>query len=128
MKIVIETIPHKKQRYPTPGDWWFEKNGVWHIRVSQLSDWRYEILIAVHELVEMALCKTWCVSEVDVTNFDIQFEAERAAGKHTSQDEPGDDPRAPYRTAHFVATTIERIFAVALCVDWGKYDKEVVEL
>ena len=34
MKIVIETIPHAQQRYPTCGDWYTDDSGL-HIKVSE---------------------------------------------------------------------------------------------
>lgn len=48
MNVKIEIIPHTGQRYPTVGDWLFEENGDLTIRISKLSDWRREMLIAVH--------------------------------------------------------------------------------
>src|SRR6516165_10297182 len=97
MKITIEVIPHKAQRYPTVGDWWFDKNGDLEIRVSALSDWRLESLIAVHELWEVLLCKHTGITEASVTEFDVEFEKRRAPGDDS---EPGDSPKAPYRSEH----------------------------
>lgn len=124
MKIVIETIPHKKQRYPTVGDWYTRK-GVLHIRVSQMSDWRYELLVALHELVEVSLCKHRGITEAETDAFDIAFEKARKPG---NEDEPGDDPKAPYRKEHFFATSVERLMAAELNVDWNKYDREIYDL
>jgi hypothetical protein len=126
--IIIKTIPHKEHRYETPGDYWRDDDGTRQIRVSKCSDWRYELLIAVHELIEFGLLDCWCISEPDVKAFDEMFEKERTEGKHKPEDEPGDDPRAPYRKHHFTATTIERILAHELGVDWAAYDQEVMNL
>ncbi len=93
--------------------------------MSKMSDWRYEMLIAVHELIEVALCKKDGISDVMVDQFDMDFEKNRAPG---DQSEPGDDPRAPYRKQHFVATTIERQLAVELGVDWDEYGKAIESL
>ena len=124
MKIIIETIPHKKQRYPTVGDWYTRK-GVLHIRVSKMKDWRHELLVALHELVEVNLCKQRGISEKIVDAFDIAFEKARKPG---NDDEPGDDPKAPYRKEHFFATNIEALMSAELGVDWAKYEKEVYGL
>lgn len=124
MKIIIETIPHKRQRYPTVGDW-YTKKGTLHIRVSKMSDWRYELLVALHELVEVQLCKNRGVTQKAVDAFDIAFEKRRKSG---NEDEPGDDPKAPYRKEHFFATSVERLMAAELGVDWGKYDEEIISL
>ena len=56
MKVVIETVPHEDHRYPTVGDYW-EQDGVDHVRVSAMRDWRYEFLVAIHEMIEMTLTK-----------------------------------------------------------------------
>lgn len=86
-----------------------------------------ELLVAIHELVEMSLCEAFCVSEIEVTNFDKLFESERESGQHGNA-EPGDDCRAPYRKYHFTATNIERILSESLVVDWNKYEDEIKRL
>ena len=43
MKIVIETIPHGQQRYPTAGDWVFEATGL-KIWVSDLATLTWKLL------------------------------------------------------------------------------------
>jgi hypothetical protein len=125
MKIHVETIPHSEQRYPTVGDYW-SADGVQHIRVSHMVDWRYEVLVAMHELVEMALTRHRGISEPRITEFDLEFERSREQGRGFS--EPGDHPDAPYRKEHFFATNIERLFAAELDVDWFVYDEYVESL
>lgn len=120
-KIVIEFIPHNKQRYETVGDWYY-RNRELHIRVSMMSDWRYEILVAIHELAEVMLCKHRGIPAAAVDAFDMAFEKARKPG---NEDEPGDDPKAPYRKEHFFATNIERALALELGVDWATYDAEI---
>lgn len=126
MRIVIESIPHKNQRYPTVGDWFWENpsttDATIQIKVSQLSDWRREALIAVHELVEILLCTNDVVSEEAVDKFDKAFEANRHPD---NTDEPGDDPKAPYVKQHCIATGIERILAANLGVNWKEYEEEI---
>ncbi len=125
MRITIETIAHEQQRYQTCGDWYYDEEGNLTIRVSQLSDWRREALIAVHELVEVLLCKHDGVTQESVDIFDKQFEATRAPDNF---DEPGDDPSAPYVKQHCVATGIERLLAAQLGVNWKEYEKELDRL
>ena len=117
MKIDIETIPHNCQRYPTCGDF-LTSGDVMGIKVSEMGDWRYEMLIAIHELVEVMLCKQAGIPEALVDQFDMDYEKNRKPGDHS---EPGDDLRAPYRRQHFVATNIERQIAHELGVDWQAY-------
>ena len=128
MNIAVKTIPHAEQRYPTCGDWWFTESGDLEIRVSKMSDWRYECLVAFHELCEVLICKQTGVTTQMVDDFDIQYEKDRALGKYTSEQEPGDDPSCPCRVAHFIATNCERVLSVALGVLWHEYEKEVVSL
>lgn len=129
MNINIEIIPHETHRYPTVGDWWFDEQGNIQIRVSKLSDWRREALIAVHELAEVLMCKHDGVSQESVDEFDKQFEAKREAGELTDEyAEPGDSSDAPYVKQHCVATGIERVLAAELGVKWREYERELEEL
>jgi antirestriction protein len=122
LHIVIETIDHSKQRYPTVGDWQIDKAGNLHITISKMSDQRYEFLVAAHEMIEAYLAIRAGVSPTAVDKFDEAYEAKRKPGDDS---EPGDDPRAPYYRQHQVETGIERLLAVELGVNWGDYDREV---
>jgi hypothetical protein len=126
MKIVIETIDNSLQRYKTCGDYWIDADGTWQIRVSKMSCWQREFLVAIHELAEMAQCIHKGIKEEDISIFDIQFEKERELGLHTPEEEPGDSIKAPYREEHFIATNIERVMSVPLQVLWSDYDNEIV--
>lgn len=136
MKIVIETIPHDQQRYPTCGDWYYTDEPttpevgaptekVLHIKVSNLSDRRREALIAIHELVEVMLCEHDGVTQEAVDDFDKAYEATRQEGDVS---EPGDDEKAPYRDQHCFATGIERLLASRLGVGWKEYESELEQL
>lgn len=125
MNINIETIPHEQHRYTTVGDWWFDEQGNLQIRVSDLGDWRKEALIAVHELVEVLMCKHDGVSTESVDAFDKAFETNRAAD---NEDEPGDEPDAPYVRQHCIATGVERILAAQLGVAWKPYEQQLGDL
>jgi hypothetical protein len=125
MKIQVEAIPHEQQRYPTVGDYWTE-NGIEQIRVSKMIDWRYELLVTVHELIEMALTKHRGISEEAISEFDIAYERLRELGM--VKGEPGDAPKSPYKQEHFFATNVERLLAAELDVDWFEYDQYVNEL
>lgn len=125
MKIVIKTVPHASQRYSTVGDWTFDADGNLTIKVSQLSNWRREMLVAVHELVEVLKCKHDGVTQESVDAFDNEYEANRKEG---DESEPGDDPAAPYVKQHCLATGIERILAAELGVNWKEYEEELNSL
>jgi hypothetical protein len=122
MNILIRTIDHKKQRYPTVGDWEFIEPGP-HlvIRVSDLGDPKLNTLIAIHELVEAILCKfngpeitTQIVDEFDLS--------------HPELEEPGESLNCPYMTQHLVASDVEKMIADRLKVDWNSYCEKVKSL
>ena len=122
LKVVIETIDHSQQRYPTVGDWQIDKAGNLHITVSKMSDQRYEFLVGMHEVIEAYLALHAGISPAAVDKFDRAYEAKRKPGDDS---EPGDDPRAPYNKQHVFAERIERLLATELGVDWSAYSKEV---
>ena len=133
MNIEFKVIPHKDQRYATCGDYWITDD-VWHVRVSRMSDRRYEWLVFLHELIECTLCKVRGVKLDDIDSFDIAYEAARSTHKRYApcgcliQEEPGNDKHAPYFAQHQVATKCERLIALVLKVSWRKYDAEVASL
>lgn len=122
MNIRVLTIPHKKQRYATVGDYYEKKEfgkTVVHFRISALPDPRYEQLILIHELVEYFLVKLLCISLKEIDDFDTSFQGEG---------DPGDDFNAPYYFQHQTASAVERICAVAMGVRWLDYEKAMVSL
>jgi hypothetical protein len=100
MDITVNVIPHFEQRYPTTGDWRFYKNWtrgngdeveMLSIAVSEMGDWRYEFLIAVHEIIEAGLCKHAGIDEPTVKRFDELYEIRRtvnAGGVYAGEDGP----------------------------------------
>lgn len=125
MKIQLQTIPHSEQPYETVGNWTNLSDGSIQIDVSDMGNEDYALLVAVHELVEVWLCNKRSITDEAVSAFDIEYEKNRPEG---DESEPGDHPDAPYRKEHFFATNIERMIALELGVDWGKYDKAVMSL
>ncbi len=119
INIRIGTVAHSHQRYDTVGDWHGNTPGNTSIVVSELSDWRYEFLVGLHELVEATLCQARGVTDEAVTAFDKEY---------IGDDEPGDDPRAPYFNEHMFATAVERMVASELGVSWDDYDAALKEL
>jgi hypothetical protein len=126
MKIIIETIPHGEQRYPTVGDYWEDPDGTVQVRVSEMDDWRYVILVAVHEIIEMMLTRHRGIDEETISKFDIAFEQARERGEVVG--EPGDAANSPYQREHFFATNLERLLAAELGVDWWVYEHYVDHL
>jgi hypothetical protein len=122
--IVIDIIPHARQRYETVGDYFFT-DGILHIRVSGMKDNKFELLVAIHELIEVMLTENDGVAEPDIAAFDKRFEEARVEG---NLDEPGDDSGAPYKKQHCIATAVERMMCALLNVDWKEYERTVNEL
>lgn len=121
MNIIIKTIPNNEQRPEVDGcDWFFDGNGDLQVRVSPMSDWRYEALLGIHEAVEAIMCKHNGVTQRQVDEFDGQF-----ARAHAVDVNAGDDPQAPYKREHCLATAVERILCAELEVDWKAYDDEL---
>lgn len=119
-KIVIEVIDHTAQRYDTAGDWWFDPDGTLHVAVSKMSDPRYTVLLAMHELTEAILCRHAGVTTEQVDAWDM--------GEGADLDEPGDDPRAPYHDQHDASSVVERFLAHQLAVNWNAYGDAFNEL
>ena len=115
MRIIIETIEHKDQRYNTVGDWQFIGDEL-IIKVSKLEDERLEFLVGLHELVEAYLCKVYGITSEQVDAFDMA---------HEDDIDPGGIPTAPYYRQHLFATVVEHIIAGELDVDWDAYETAI---
>ena len=127
MNVSIKVIPHSEQRYETCGDWQW-KGDTLEITVSALGNWKYEMAVALHELIEVLLCKHSGITQKSADAFDIAYEKDRLRGKYTADQEPGDDPDAPYSLQHSFATGIERMFIFAVGASWGSYNSAITSL
>jgi hypothetical protein len=125
MNILIKSIPHKSHRYPTCGDWWFDEDGTLQIRVSDEMPEKSQQLVVLHELAEVMMCQSQGITQKQVDEFDMNFEANRAPD---DESEPGDSPSAPYHVQHSLATAIERIACSEMGIAWSDHDKEVGKL
>jgi hypothetical protein len=79
-------------------------------------------LIAIHELIEAALCEVAGITEKQVDEFDMSAEIQDFAG------EPGDLHDAPYYRQHQIASGIERLLAAEMGVDWLTYERHISEV
>lgn len=112
-RIIIETIDFDQRRYPTQGDWFYDADGNLIIQVISeevLPNVKMDILapenflIALHELIEVMLCRANGITQEQVDEFDFAFKGDG---------EPGDQPDAPYRAQHRKAMIAEHLVA-----DW----------
>lgn len=101
-------------------DWYFDGLGNLQVRVSPMSDWRREVLLAIHETVEALMCRHNGVTQAAVDAFDLEYDKTHAFDLNA-----GDDPKAPYVREHCLATAIERILCAEFGVCWSDYDREL---
>jgi hypothetical protein len=106
--IVIKAIPKGEMRYPTVGDWWFDGEQL-HIRVTDDVPENEQFTVALHELVEVWLCKNRGITQEAVDDFDIRGPGAEYCSENGI--EPGDHPDAPYRREHRFAMLIEHLMA-----------------
>jgi len=111
--VKIETVAPKEMRYRTVGDWFFSGEGCLVIQVADTGNWVYNILVAIHELIEVVLCQIAGVTQKQVDRFDLA---------HQDDEDPGSHPKAPYHDQHLVAMGIEMILAGRIGVKWRKYE------
>ena len=57
MNTVILSVPYKRMRYATYGDYLHLADDSVEITVIELADWRHEFLIALHEFIEEAVTR-----------------------------------------------------------------------
>ncbi len=126
--IEVWELIDEPMRYHTAADWICNADGSLTVLVPRMSDPRYPILLALHETIEATLCAEHGIKQSVVDEFDKLFEAEREAGLHRPEEEPGNDDRSPYRRPHCVATVIEQMLAEEMNVDWESYSKEIASL
>jgi hypothetical protein len=121
MNITIKIVPESEMRAEVDGaDWYWDRNGDLQVRVTPMSDWRREILLAVHEMVEALMCKVNGVTQASVDKFDLEYDK-----THTFDFDAGDAAGAPYEREHCLATAIERILCAEFKVNWESYDREL---
>jgi hypothetical protein len=117
----LKVIPHNQQRYNTIGDWFYYYNDELQVRVSSLNDVQMEQCIALHEIIEAHICYSMGVTEEMVDKFDLTYPP-------MAENEPGDDPMAPYYRAHQVASACERMIAYAIGVPWDIYEARCADV
>ena len=115
--IEIRTHPHDFHRYATLGDY-VGHGRLRFIQVSEMGNYKYEFLVALHELIEQSLQIERGISEEVITEFDTTFKGEG---------EPGDSPEAPYYKEHQFATKIEKLVCEELGLDWSVYGRYLNE-
>ena len=124
MLLKVEVIDHRDQRYETCGDWQIDLDGTICVKVSDTGDRRSNLLVGIHETVEAMLCREHGVLEMDVDSFDINFDLSHKL----DEEEPGEDPKAPYFKEHAIADVVERLLATQIGLPWRKHSDRVDSL
>lgn len=114
------TLPYKQMpNFPDIGDWKINAdNSLAAVLAADTGNDISNAAILLHEFIEGILCWIHGVREEDVLRFDKMWFEEQSQGKHTEDDEPGYDPRSPYRDWHLVAERFEREFVEQCGMMW----------
>ncbi len=116
------------QRNEGVGDYFENGDSSWTILATEMPNPRHSDLILSHEFIEVLLIRAAGIPEPIINAFDAYFEEKRKAGQVGPDDEPGDDPTAPYHKEHVLATKIERILCEeGFNLPWEEYCKAVNE-
>ena len=116
----VNVIPQSKQRYPTVGDWIFNGLGDLNMKISDMGNPKYELMVAIHEMIEAYLCRERGISEESVTAFDTSEYGLKL-------EDPGADPKAPYHKENMFALEIEKMLCKEFGLDWDKYEQCLAE-
>jgi len=127
-EVVIKVIPHENHRMPTLGDWWIDEKGILQVRASDIGNWKSEMCLGMHEAAEGISCTAKGITAKEVDEFDEKFESEREQGLHADDDEPGEDPRAPYHDQHLFAEGIDTLFRGNLGVTHKEWNDDFYSL
>lgn len=128
MRILIETVPHKRNRNNQVGDYRYLEDGTLYVTVSDLGDDNMNWLIGIHEMIEERTSKNEGISEHEITEYDEKYEKKRENGLVDINSENGFSSDCIYKKYHTIATGIEMILAAQLGVDWTEYEQKVNEL
>lgn len=124
-RIIIKPIQPENHRYPTVGDYFYDKDGdTLTIFVSRMQDWRSELAVAIHELFESVASIAADIECSDIDLFDMEYERKRPENDFS---EPGADEEAPYHAQHVGATLVEREVCLKLDLSWEKHEGNVNE-
>jgi len=119
MKIEVQIVPHRMQRYPTCGDYFLDDNNDIQIRISECPDWRVEAAVLVHELVELILVRRQDIALSDIDAWDKNY---------VGDDEPGNNPCAPYHKPHVFADLVERMIVRELGMEWQYHEDMLAKI
>ena len=122
MNISIQVVAESDHRpCASGGDWFFDEDGDLQVRVSKMSNWRRETILALHEVCEAVLCKHNGVLQEQVDRYDAEY-MKRSPETFMNA---GDSPQAPYAREHGFASSVERLMATEMDTNWSDYEHEL---
>ncbi len=111
IKINIKTVKPGTLPFNRVGDWTWRGETL-QISVNDMSEERYEWLLAVHEVVEAFLCKFRGITEQAIDKFDKDHNGAWL-------------PEGPGYPEHLFATGVESIIAAMVGITIDTYEKEI---
>lgn len=108
-------------------DYWYDKEGVLQVRVAEMGNRDYEVLIATHELLEENGTLRRGLREEDIQKFDELWDEEQKRGEHPDEEEPGFNKKAPYLREHTMSDAVERMMIAFWGIPWPDYEKAIDE-
>lgn len=96
------------------GDYWVDEKGILQIRAVEMPDLMFSHYILEHELHEAIRCYRDGISLESIEKWDAD---------HSSHDDPGSLPGAPYHEHHMNAMMKERLSCLMDGYKWEEYDE-----
>jgi hypothetical protein len=127
MDLTIDFIPHKDHQFTTIGHWFEDADGL-HIQISRELNWKFQVAVLFHELIEVFMCEAQGVKTPECDVFDALFESEYERGVWPKSVEAGMDKRCPYRKGHIWGRRFERLVIFLLGASWREYGDACDEL
>ena len=90
---------------------WYEKKGIVKIDTAEEQGFDSALAVAMHEIIEKALCDRAGITCEQVDLFDLQCH----------DYDPGCNPAAPYHHQHMAALKVERAVCKALGLSWKQH-------
>lgn len=116
-RIIIDFIPHNRQRYNTAGDYYIKK-GILYFKISKMKP-DYMLLLMVHELVEQYLTARKGITNRQIDQWDM---------KHDDTIDPGLLKDCPYYSEHLFCLGLEKLICQKIGINWKTYDNSFDKL
>lgn len=120
----LQRVSQSEQRYTTLGYWWWSKpgnRGELTVQVSRMRDWRHELAVWGHELIEIAYCKLFRVTTEVCDAYDSWFELKYKSGEVPPTVEAGDQKGCPYYIGHRMGVAWEHFCIFVTFAGWNNY-------